>query len=230
MNQDTASGQLSLLFGRTHAALRYHLERHLGKPVSLVLTRNSTSMLSFRRGNGAMQVRLHQVFLNAGREVLDEIISFLKGKKGAMPEFRRFIRTNRESLGTKPLNKIPIKTSGRFHDLRELYDEINQAYFEGKIDAAITWGTGSPRFSVRKRTLGSYSERAHTIRINPVLDRKSVPLYYVRFVIYHEMLHAAMGISKKGERRSIHPREFRQREKLFRDYEKAREWERGDFR
>ncbi len=227
MNKDLASRQLSLLFGHTPASLQNHLERHLGKTVSLILTRNSTSMLSFRIRGGVQHVRLHQMFLSAGREVLNEIVSFLKGKKGAMPEFRRFIRGNRESLGVKPLNKIRIKTSGRFHDLQELYDEINQAYFEGKISAAITWGTGSSRFSVRKRTLGSYRERSNTIRINPVLDRKSVPRYYLSFVIYHEMLHAAMGISKKGERRSVHPREFRQREKLFRDYERAREWERG---
>ena len=40
------------------------------------------------------------------------------------------------------------------------------------------------------------------------------------------MLHAAMGISKNGERRSMHSREFRRREKLFNDYEKAIAWER----
>ena len=95
------------------------------------------------------------------------------------------------------------------------------------IASTITWGAKSPKWAVRKRTLGSFSERSNTIRINPVLDKKAVPRYYISFVVYHEMLHAAMGISKKGERRSVHPREFRTREKMFRDYERARAWEQG---
>ena len=79
---------------------------------------------------------------------------------------------------------------------------------------------------VRKRTLGSYSERSHTIRINPVLDKRTVPCYVVAYVVYHEMLHAAMGISRHGGRRIVHSREFRRKEKLFKEYEKAMAWER----
>ncbi len=94
------------------------------------------------------------------------------------------------------------------------------------INAAITWGAKSPRWAVRKRTLGSYSERSNTIRINPVLDRKTVPRYYVAFVVYHEMLHAAIGLLLQGKRRSVHSREFRKRERLFKDYERAVAWER----
>jgi len=39
------------------------------------------------------------------------------------------------------------------------------------------------------------------------------------------MLHADMGIAMRGKRRSVHPREFRRREKLFQEYEKAMAWE-----
>jgi predicted metal-dependent hydrolase len=120
-----------------------------------------------------------------------------------------------------------VKTAGKFHDLRKLFDEINKEYFGGVIQAAITWGSRSPRHAVRKRTLGSYSERSNMIRINPVLDKSVVPMHVVSFVVYHEMLHAAVGIAIQGKRRSVHSREFRKREKLFADYEKARAWERG---
>jgi hypothetical protein len=41
------------------------------------------------------------------------------------------------------------------------------------------------------------------------------------------MLHASMGISLQGNRRSVHSREFKKREKLFKDYEKAMAWEDG---
>ena len=211
----------------TEDSLRHYIEERLGRPVSLVLTQNSTSMLSARIRGGILNIRLHQMFLNADKQVADEIVLFLKNRRKKMCLFRQFIRDNRAHLSTRQPNKVMVKTAGKFHDLRELYDEVNKEYFEGMINAAITWGARSPRYAVRKRTLGSYSDRSNTIRINPVLDKSIVPRYVVSFVVYHEMLHAAMGISQQGKRRSIHPREFRKREKLFADYEKARAWERG---
>jgi predicted metal-dependent hydrolase len=218
--------QLPLLFSHTEKSLTQHLEEHLGRPVALVLTDNSASMLSARVRGGVLCVRLHRMFLNSDRPVLDEIVSFLKNRRSTMTHFHKFVRDNREHLRQRPVKRVMEKTSGRFFDLRELYREINREYFEGMIDATITWGTKSPRWSVRKRTIGSYSERSNTIRINPVLDRKTVPRYYVAFVVYHEMLHAAIGLLLRGKRRSIHSREFRKRERLFKDYEKAIAWER----
>jgi predicted metal-dependent hydrolase len=207
--------------------LKQYLEEFLDRPVSLVLTENSTSMLSARMHNGVLRVRLHRMFLNADGRVMSEIASYLKNARGAMPHFRRFIRDNREQFSLKSPKKVLVRTAGRFHDLCGLYDEINREYFGGMIKAVITWGTKSPRYAVRKRTVGSYSERSNTIRINPVLDRKTVPRYYVGLIVYHEMLHAAMGTPLRGKRRSVHSGEFRKREKLFRDYEKAMAWEGG---
>jgi predicted metal-dependent hydrolase len=211
----------------TDASLRQYIEEHLGRPLSLILTENSTSMLSARMREGVLYLRLHRMFLNADGQVIDEIISFLKNRRSRMCLFRKFVRDNREHLSKRPPNKVMVKTSGKFHDLRELYDEINKDYFGSVIQAAITWGSRSSRYAVRKRTLGSYSDRSNTIRINPVLDKSVVPRHVVSFVVYHEMLHAAMGIAMQGKRRSVHSREFRKREKLFADYEKARAWERG---
>jgi hypothetical protein len=207
--------------------LKRYLEDCLNKPVTVVLTANSTSMLSARMHDGVLRIRLHQIFLHADSIVLNEIASYLKNKRGAMPHFRCFIRDNKDQLSRKPPKKIVVKTAGKFHDLSGLYDEINKEYFGGMVNAVITWGSRSPRCAVRKRTLGSYSERSHRIRINPVLDKKAVPRYYVAFIVYHEMLHAAMGISLKGKRRSIHSREFREREKLYKQYGEARAWEGG---
>lgn len=207
--------------------LKQYLEECLNRPVSLVLTKNSTSMLSARMHDGVLRVRLHRMFLNADNRVMNEIASYLKIRRGAMPHFRSFIRDNRGQLSLKPAKKVLVRTAGRFHDLCRLYDEINREYFGGTINAVITWGTKSQRYAVRKRTVGSYSERSNTIRINPVLDKKTVPGFYVALIVYHEMLHAAMGTPLRGKKRSVHSGEFRKREKLFRDYEKAIAWEGG---
>lgn len=226
MKPDPAGMQLTLPFTPTECALRRTLEERLGRPVALVLTDNSTTVLSCRIRDGVLSVRLHRVFLSADSRVMDEIVSYLRHRKSAMPHFRSFLRVHREDLKRKPAKKINLRTRGRHHDLAELYDEINQAYFGSQVTAAITWGTRSPRSAVRRRTVGSYGERSNTIRINPVLDRKDVPACYVAFIVYHEMLHAEMGIALRGTRRSVHPREFRRREKLFQEYEKAMAWER----
>ncbi len=223
MNKDLA---LHLPFSHAGSSLRHYLEERLGRTVSLVLTENSTSMLSARMRDGVLHVRLHRMFANADSRVFEEIVSFLKNKRGAMSFFRGFIRENREHLRKRPPNKVPVKTLGKFHDLRGLYDEMNEEYFGGMVNAVITWGANSPRCSVRKRTLGSYSERSHTIRINPVLDKRAVPRYFIAFIVYHEMLHAAIGISRLGGRRCVHSGEFRKRERLFKDYERAMAWER----
>jgi len=225
MKPGPADMQLALPFTQTEHALRRTLAERLGRPVSLVLTDNSTTVLSCRIRNGVLSVRLHRMFLSADSRVIGEIVSYLNKRKGAMPHFRSFLRANREYLKRKPAKKVNLRTGGRHHNLAELYDEINQAYFGSKITAAITWGSRSPRSAVRKRTVGSYSEQSNTIRINPVLDRKNVPACYVAFIVYHEMLHADMGIAMRGARRSVHPREFRRREKLFQEHEKAMAWE-----
>jgi hypothetical protein len=222
-----AQGQLGLCFGNTESSLKDYLEERLQRSITLVLTENSTAMLSARVRHGVLSIRLHRMFLSADNRVIDEIVSFLKNRRGRLACFRSFVRCNREQLDKKPPKRILLRARGKFHDLSELFREINEEYFSGMVEAAITWGTRSPRHSVRKRTLGSYSGRTNTIRINPVLDRKTIPRYFVAFVVYHEMLHAAMGTPITGARRSIHSREFRKRERLFKNYDRAMAWERG---
>lgn len=201
------------------------LAQCLNRPVSLVLTENSTCMLSARERNNVLRIRLHRMFTYAQSQVIEEIVSYLKTKSIKMPLFHAFIRENRGHLRTRSPKKTSLRTSGNVHDLHELSGEVNKAYFGGVITAAITWGSKSPRSSVKKRTLGSYSERSNIIRVNPVLDRTTVPRYYIAFVVYHEMLHAAMGTPMQGNRRCIHSREFRRRERLFSDYQRARAFE-----
>jgi predicted metal-dependent hydrolase len=225
---DTTPGQLDLFSSHTEAMLKEHLEHCLGRRLDLVLTENSTAMLSARMRNGLFHVRLHRMFLASPEPVMREIVIFLKQRKGPMPRFRQFVRDQGAHMSKRPPNKVRVRTRGKVHDLAELFQEINKEYFDGAVCAPITWGAGSSRYAVRRRTLGSFSARSNAIRINPLLDKKSVPRYFIAFIVYHEMLHAALGTPLKGKRRSIHSREFRQRERLFRDFERAMAWERGE--
>ena len=219
------SEQLLLPLSLDEGSLKGHLETATGKTISLSITDNSTSVLSVRTQSTHVSVRLHHMFLKADNNVLKEIAEFVKNRKREMPYVRRFIKQHSSSLKTKSARQVLLKTDGRHHDLLNIYESVNRQYFEGKIMCAITWGQKKRRCAVKNRTLGSYSSATNTIRINPILDKKTVPRIYLEFIAYHEMLHVDMGTGEKNGRRSIHPKEFKQRERLFRYYDVAIEWE-----
>jgi predicted SprT family Zn-dependent metalloprotease len=123
----------------------------------------------------------------------------------------------------------PAFFAGQHFCLKTIYESLNSEYFGGTVSASITWGRSSSRNRVKLRTLGSYNVEANTIRINPLLDKKTVPAYFLEFIVYHEMLHAFLGIKNRNGRRSIHSKEFRLEEKKFRHYEKVLEWEKKRF-
>lgn len=217
--------QLTLKFGYTEDYLRNLFEKATGREISLTVTDNSTSMLSVKTKGKAVSVRLHRIFLEAGANVVDEIAEFIKKRGGKTPHIRDFIRGKRDILKKKVPRRLNAVTRGRYYDILNIYESINREYFEEKVSASITWGTKSPRRAVRRRTLGSYSSHSHMIRINPILDIERVPPYFVEFIVYHEMLHACLGVKNKNGRRSVHSKEFRELERRFRDYEKAMAWE-----
>jgi predicted metal-dependent hydrolase len=120
---------------------------------------------------------------------------------------------------------VSIRTQGRFYDLRDIFDDLNSEYFGGRISATISWSRQTSRRHARKRLLGSYWSQTNAIRINPVLDRKSVPLYVIRYIVYHEMLHSVVKEERRNGRRRVHTPAFRKQEQLFKDHDKAVAWE-----
>lgn len=209
----------------TPVSLRDHFERATSRSVSLTITDNSTRMLSVRKKGNTISVRLHRIFLDARLDVIEEIAVFIRKRKGSTPLLRRFVKENLNRVKDAPPKRVKINIQGNYHNVGEIYDSLNREYFRGKLSCAVTWGTGRARYAVRKRTLGSYSRHANIIRINSILDKKHVPRYFVEFVVYHEMLHADMDPAPKNGRNLVHSGEFRGRERLFRDYEKAIRWE-----
>lgn len=217
--------QLSLPMTRDSFQLRDYLQRLAGRPVSLSLTDNTSSMVSLTLKGSVAVVRLHRMFLDAGSDVLDEIAGFLRRGKGTIPKVRHFLKQNSHRIRKAEPRRTAVKPEGKCHNLDEILRSLNVEYFDGRLSPAITWGSRSPACAVRKRTLGSYHRQMNSIRINPVLDRKSVPRYFVEFVVYHEMLHADMGAQEKNGRRVVHTREFRARERLFSHFGRATAWE-----
>jgi predicted metal-dependent hydrolase len=221
--------QLTLPFGLSEEMLKDHLQKAAGKKVSLRINDNSTSMISARARDGVLHVRLHRMFLHADNGLLDELSHFVRGRKVKTPLIRAFIERHRGMLRKCEPRQPRINQQGRYHDLASLSESVNREYFGGSINASSTWGIRRRGRAVRRRTLGSYSSHTNTIRINPELDKRSVPPYFIEFIIYHEMLHADMGVGTGTKRRAVHPREFRRREKMFKRYAEALAWEKDNL-
>ena len=246
----TASPQLFI-----HEGARQALERKLkamspGRVVILSITDNRHSIISHSMRHGVLHARIHHMFLDAPVRVVNALVRYVtRGDKRASELVGNYIEANGARLARRRARAIPLVAKGTHHDLLALFKEVNERYFGGACHALITWGKKQPRRSDGPRKcikLGSYSSLERLIRIHPSLDRKWVPRYFVAYVVYHEMLHhmipaargtptrrAAASIANlasaraRGEvvRRVLHPPEFLERERLFRKYERALEWE-----
>ena len=227
--------QLAFEFSHTEASLHCLLSEASGRAIKLTLTDNSTSMLSVRDHGSHIAVRLHRMFLGAGPDVLSELARYVRTRRGGTPLFWEFINSNQHLIAPPSPREVKLKAAGCHHDLEEIFNRLNFEYYNGKLACSITWGARR-RGRARVRTLGSYSASGDLIRISPLLDAARAPKYYVEFVVYHEMLHAALfmegreareegGNGQNKRNRRVHPPEFKRRERQFKDYERAVRWE-----
>lgn len=203
------------------------LQRRTGKTIEITYTNNRINIISFRKQGGTVYLRLQRLFKEAPLDVIYEIAELIKNPGIKTPLINEYFRRNSWRVRKPARVRGKIEPVGRVYDLKRILERLNREYFGGALnDITITWGSRQRRHAVRKRTLGSYNYETRTIRINPILDSPRVPLYFVEYVVYHEMLHAALGIKRqRNGRRAVHTREFKERERQFRHYEEAIQWE-----
>ncbi len=106
---------------------------------------------------------------------------------------------------------------GVSHDLAEAFDRVNAAYFAGEMSRPrLTW---SRRVTGRK--FGHFDFAGDTVMISMTLDAPQIPSYVVDFVVYHELLHKALGVHWRNGRGAAHTPEFRRRERQFHQFSSA---------
>lgn len=179
--------------------------------------------------NGVVKARVSDVLEDASPAVLEALAEILltrifrrRPSREAREcylayTFRSSIRSRidaaRRERGTKRL--LPAR--GRHHDLEEIFHDLNRRFFNGQVaKPRLGW---SPQNS--HRVLGHYDSGHRAITISRKLDSPSVPRYVVEYVVFHEMLHIRFPVERRGQRRVIHSREFREAEKKFPQYELA---------
>ena len=221
--------------------LRFQLLRQLnrltgGRLRSLELTDNRRTILSVRAGKlgsrAPLELRIHHSFTQAPEMVLQAVATFVESKRGsdrareALVVIREHFSVHRSTARAR---KLVLRPEGVALDLREVFADLNERYFEGRLAAGITWGKSSVASRCGRRRsaslqLGSYSYEDRLIRLHRVLDHPEVPRYVIEAVVYHEMLHADMPPEIRGGKRLFHTPEFRRRERLYRNLTRAERW------
>ena len=123
--------------------------------------------------------------------------------------------------------QLNLRHEGKYFDLQRIFDRLNERHFRGRLrDYRVKWGRRRKHRPKEYFIFGTIQEDDRVIRINPALDQPFVPLWFLKYVLYHEMLHSVVPEENlRGGRRRVHTEEFNRRERQFPGYHRARRWE-----
>lgn len=222
------------------------LAAHLGYPVRVEFTRARRYPVQLRHARRAellaqpelrhgWVVRLHSAFADAPPEVREALASWIRAGRRARRASALLDRWTEETLAALP-QPTPRATSlrpvGEVHDLTALTAELLEGELAGEFEGtpeppSLTWGRRGRSRARSRLQLGSYQSGSHLIRIHPVLDQVAVPGWFVRYVLFHEHLHAIVpSETLEGSGRTTHHGPlFRRRERAYPDYPRALAWE-----
>lgn len=208
----------------------YELYSYIARkiPVNLKLKINNNSKIIFsykKNHDKEIKLNLHKMFLEAPLDVVDSIALLLikPDEKHYFQQIKIFINENN--------NKIDYNSSsegifaGEIYNLKNIFDEVNRAYFENKLENInIKWGKSSAPTRKRRKHIqfGVYNDARREIRINPILDSQKIHPCFIEFIVYHEMLHSTIPVKfSQNGRRIYHCAEFKVAEKKFKNFKHA---------
>lgn len=171
-------------------------------------------------------VTLDESFLTADDFTLLSLVKYIEQKdRASLATLRAYSRANKDRASESSEKDGQLHDKGRVYNLKRIYERLNETYFARSLNLKIGWSRCIHRTDLRSIRLGTYHDTTKTIRIHPFLDQTHVPSFFIDYVIYHEMLHAAVGI-KEGR---IHNPRFKRLEKMFANYDRAVRWQKENL-
>ncbi len=199
-------------------------------PFHIRFRRFTSLNTTIRLRGGEVRVHLSDLLEGAPEPVLRAIAHILIGKLYRKPldavhvrRYRRFslsesVVRQMESIRQTRGRKRLLGPKGRFYDLDEVFEAINQRFFFGLLGRPVlTWSAQESR-----RSLGHYDPAHNTIVVSRVFDRKTTPRCAIEYLLYHEMLHLKHPVTVRGGRRCVHSPAFQAEERLFPQLEEAK--------
>lgn len=186
--------------------------------LALTLTQNRCSTVSIRCSGNHVRLRLDRAFLKAPDSVIAALRECVRRRSRSA---WRIVKAYADTIRPAPasVSSIALSSNGSTHNLAEIGDRINRRYFNGKLKCRIGWSRfgASRRRHPRSRSIrfGSYLRSQNVVRINPILDDARVPVEFMEYIVFHEMLHAVVPSHVGDGRWSHHHPQFRALERRF---------------
>jgi len=222
--------------------LEDELAAALHSPVRVAFSRSRRHAIQLRRtrhGRGgaatsAFDVRLAPFFTAADAQVRADLVEWLRHGRRARATHQRLMAWIDARFAELPPRVLPAwaqRTAGEHHDLAALAASLEGAHGAqalARLERRPTFGFGRfpTRAPRRSLDLGNYDRERNWVRIHPVLDAADVPAWFVRFVLYHELLHA-LAAQEKWDDGAPHGPTFRTNEALLPDTARAKRWQRA---
>jgi hypothetical protein len=187
-------------------------------------------VLTIRRRGETMYVRFSDLLHRAPLAVLEGAAALLlsrvyrrKEPKAVVEPYLEYARSHQTRARITRMRRGRVRVAqggarGQHFDLLSLFDELNAKYFGGALQRPhIGWSARSWR-----RQFGCYDPGPNQILLNRRMDGPGVPACAVEYVLFHEMLHVKHPTRRSGCSLVSHSREFREEEKRFVGFERAR--------
>jgi hypothetical protein len=181
--------------------------------------------------DGVVEMRITDLLEGAPAPILEALAYILLSKLLRLPVPRAFERRYRMYLNRRDMRrsidlvrqirgrKFISGAQGEHYNLDPIFDELNREYFFGLMaKPQLGWSRQPSR-----TTLGHYDSSHNAIIISRKLDSAEVPQVVVEYVLFHEMLHLRFPVDVRGARRKVHTPEFREAERSYRHFERAKE-------
>ncbi|HYL86276.1 MAG TPA: M48 family peptidase [Candidatus Angelobacter sp.] len=190
----------------------------------------SSLVLTIRRREEVVFVRFSDLLCRAPLPVLEGAAALLlarvyrrRAPKSLVEPYLEYARSGRtrsrmNRMRSRRVRVAPGAARGQHFDLHALFDDLNGKYFQGQlVRPQIGWSARGWR-----RQFGCYDPGPNQILLNRRMDHPAVPQCAVEYVLFHEMLHVKHPTRRSGCTLVSHSREFREEEKLFPEFDRAR--------
>jgi hypothetical protein len=215
------------IFARVHREIR---PRTVVPPVAVEYKAFANADSRVRLEDGAIFVQISDLLEAAPAPVTEALAHILLGKLYRQPAAKQYERRYRLYLNRRDMRrqigeirqergrKVHKGPRGVFHNLEEVFEELNRAHFGGMMARPdLGWS------HVRSRTrLGHYDPAHNLIMISRIFDDWRTPRLALEYVMFHEMLHLRYPVDHSGSRRCVHTPEFKAHEREFPHYREAR--------
>jgi hypothetical protein len=214
------SANFAAVFGEEYRVLR---PRAPMPPIAVRFRRFTSLNTTIRLREGKILVSLSDLLEGAPESVIRAIAHILLAKLYRKPidsahnmRFKRFassaaVTRQTELIRTARGRKRYFGPEGRYYNLEEVFDTLNQQFFGGLLGRPeLTWSE-----NLARRSLGHYDAAHNTIVVSRVFDRPSSPRYAIEYLLYHEMLHLKHPVKMRGLRRCVHSAAFKAEERQF---------------